>query len=79
MVDMNPGSTKRKWILKRTPQQVPLAKIKGREDNLMYKLNEGYNLDKTEDRTYFEKHKIMDIIKASRNEVNYSSLIARGK
>ena len=41
--------------------------MRGREDNLMYKVSEGYNLDNDEDKTYFKKYNINDIINASRN------------
>lgn len=43
-VDTDPNSNKRKWTQKRTSQPISLDKIKGREDNFMYKVSEGYNL-----------------------------------
>ena len=45
----------------------------------MYKVSEGYNLDNDEDKTYFKKYNINDIINASRNQMNYSSLIVGQK
>ena len=45
---------------------MPLEKIKGREDNLMYKVSEGYNLE-SNDKTYFDKYNVMDLLSASRS------------
>lgn len=44
---------------------MPLDKSQGREDNLMYKVSEGYNLNKN-DKTYFDKFNVMDLFSAGR-------------
>ena len=65
-VDTDPSATKRKLISKRIRQQIPLDKVPGREDNLVYKVSEGYNLEPN-DKTYFDKFKIMDLLSFSKS------------
>ena len=64
-VDTDPNSGKRRWVQKRMQNQIPLAKIRGREDNAMYKVSEGYNLNDG-DGTYFDSNNIMSMIRNSR-------------
>ena len=47
-------------------EQIPLAKIKGREDNIMYRINDGYNLEDN-DKTFFDKFNIMELLSVSRS------------
>ena len=61
-VDTDPTSHKQRWVIKRTPQPIPLDKIRGREDNLMYKVSEGYNLKDASEQTFFDKHNIMELL-----------------
>lgn len=42
-------------------QQIPYAKTRGREDNLMYKISEGYNLE-SNDKTFWDVNNIYDIL-----------------
>lgn len=45
-----------------------MSKFKGREDNLMYRINDGYNLQDN-DRTFFDKHNIAELLSVSRSMV----------
>ena len=54
-------------------QQVPLSKIKGREDNMMYRVSDGYNLEKN-DKTFFDKYNVGALLEVSRS-MNASSLL----
>ena len=47
-------------------EQIPLAKIKGREDNIMYRINDGYNLEDN-DKTFFDKFNVMELLSVSRS------------
>jgi len=55
----------RKWVAKRSPQPITIAKSLGR-DNFMYKVSEGFNLD-PKDKTYFDKYNILDVLEATRS------------
>ena len=46
---------------RRSPQPVPLAMSRGREDNLMYRVSEGYNLE-SNDKTFFDKYNVMEML-----------------
>ena len=61
-VDTNPDTMKQQSVLKRTPQPIPLTKIRGREDNLMYKVSDGYNLEDAGKQTYFDKYNVMELL-----------------
>lgn len=71
-VDTDPNADKQQWVRKRTQQPIPLAKIRGREDNLMYKVSDGYNLEDAGKQTFFDKHNIMDLMSLNR-DTNYDS------
>ena len=47
-------------------EQVPFASIKGREDNSMYRVSDGYNLEEN-DKTYFDKFNVMELLSVSRS------------
>ena len=46
--------------MKKERSLIPMAKIKGREDNYIYNVNEGYNL-KGSDGTFFEEFRLREI------------------
>ena len=48
-------------VKRRSVQQIPYAKTRGREDNLMYKISEGYNLE-SNDKTFWDVNNIYDIV-----------------
>ena len=54
------ADSKLKLLMKKQRQQVPFDKVKGREDNLIFNINEGYNLD-DRDNTFFAKHGVSEI------------------
>ena len=56
-------------------QQIPLSKIKGREDNLMYKISDGFNLEDN-DKTFFDKFNVMELLSASKS-MNLSNLLMK--
>ena len=63
MVDNDSQVLKDKILNK--PSPVPLLhRGSGREDNLIYKVSEGYNLNEN-DKTYFDKFNIMDMLSDS--------------
>ena len=72
-VNTDPSSDKQQWVRKRTQQPIPLAKIRGREDNLMYKVSDGYNLEDSGKQTFFDKHNIMDLLSLNRDVHNDSA------
>ena len=47
-------------LMKKERSLIPMAKIKGREDNYIYNVNEGYNL-KGSDGTFFEEFRLREI------------------
>lgn len=65
-VNTDPSTEKHRILAKRSPQPPALSQIRGREDNLMYRVSDGYNLEKN-DKTYFDKHNVMELINASRS------------
>ena len=48
-------------VKRRSVQQIPYSKTRGREDNLMYNISEGYNLE-TNDKTFWDVNNIYDIV-----------------
>ena len=55
-------------------QQIPYAKTRGREDNLMYKISEGYNLE-SNDKTFWDVNNIYDIIMSRKKASSPNSSI----
>lgn len=64
-VNTDPSESKRKLVSKRMREQIPLAKIKGREDNLMYRINDGYNLEDGDGKTFFDKFNVLELLNMS--------------
>lgn len=46
--------------------------MRGREDNAMYRINDGYNLD-SNDKTYFDKYNIFEMISGSRSRTTMNT------
>ena len=63
-VEIDPHAFGRRQVTKRIPQQIPFSKFTGREDNSMFRVSDGYNLDPN-DKTYFDKFNVMDILSQS--------------
>ena len=57
--DLKLADTK-KLLMKKQRELIPMSKIKGREDNMVYRINEGYNLDES-DGTFFDEFKLKDL------------------
>ena len=51
-LELNPEASKHK-IMQRSTDHIPYMKTRGREDNLMYKISDGYNLE-TNDKTFWD-------------------------
>ena len=68
-VDIDTNLNGRRLVLKRTPEPVHLNKSRGREDNMMYRVSDGYNLEPN-DKTYFDKHNILAMLEASKSYSN---------
>lgn len=47
----------------KSQQQLCFGTRKGREDNLVYYINEGYNLE-DKDKTYFDKYNIRELLES---------------
>ena len=61
----------KKDLMRKDKTHIPMHKIKGREDNLVYNINEGYNLQDG-DGTFFDKYKIKDLFSGSPTASNSS-------
>lgn len=55
-------------------EQLPMNKSLGREDNIMYKVSEGYNLNPN-DKTYFDKFNIMEMLNLSHSMSTAKSML----
>ena len=47
--------------MQRPVEHIPYKKTRGREDNLMYNMTEGYNLEPN-DKTYWDQNNVYDLI-----------------
>ena len=76
-VELDTSMAKRK-LGRRSPQPIPLALSRGREDNLMYRVSEGYNLEE-KDKTFFDKYNVLDMLSSkSRSGLNSTSVSRYG-
>lgn len=80
-VDTDPCTEKRKATMRRSKEPISYMKTRGREDNMVYKLNEGYNLER-KDKTFFDQHNVMEMLIHSRKlrglpTVHYESIVER--
>jgi len=50
----------------RSERHINFGKQLGRDDNLVYRISEGYNLEEN-DRTYFDKYKIREMMESISN------------
>ena len=53
----------RRWVTKRTPEQIPMSKVSGRKDN-----------SNKEPETYFDKHDIIKILTRNNPSMNWAGL-----
>lgn len=78
-VDTDPNSDKQRWTVKRTQQPIPLAKVRGREDNLMYKLSDGYNLEDKTKQTFFDSHNILDLFSIGKSDNDSATSLSNSR